>query len=121
MHCCEFCHTLFTSRPQTKNPRACNKDCCQKARQKANEREWRDRNKDYYDKQDHYTYQVHRNKLIEKIISFFIDALTIGANFKNYHINIGLIKPLFHKFLFQTGIRKIKKLWNDLDQLLETV
>lgn len=121
MHYCEFCSTPFTPRPQTKNPRACNKDSCQKARQKANQKEWRECNRDCYNKRDHYNYRANRNKLIQEIISFFVEALTIGAHFKNYQINFELIKPHIHKFLFQVGIREIKKLWSNLDLLLSGV
>ena len=48
MHICEFCNIQYEPRKQVQNPRACNKNECQKARQRKNEKEWKGQHSDEY-------------------------------------------------------------------------
>ena len=73
MHMCNYCHTPFSPRPQVKNPKACPKGDCQKARQRGNEKHWRERNKVHYPK-DYY--ELQRCKRAQAISEWYALDLT---------------------------------------------
>ena len=110
MHCCEFCNTLFKARPQVKHPRACKN--CQKKRQMANEKAWRERNKKLYDNKYHQIKKIHRNHYINDITKKITECIQVGRTFLNIDFNPKTLHEYLLK-LFQTlGVRQINKFWN---------
>jgi hypothetical protein len=108
---CEFCATSFTPRTQTKSPRACGKNECQKKRQKLNEHEWRQKNKGLYDKKYHQVKKIVRDQRLKKIVASAVEALSIGCTLKDFTFNAALWATEFTKFLASIGIRLANKLW----------
>jgi len=119
---CEFCNTEFQPRPQVKNPRACNKDSCQKLRQTSNEREWRKSNEHLDSKEYHQIRRKQRNEKINKLFLAIIKSLSIGVNFIGLPFNIHSFSDFFKDIFLQLGLRKLNKFWDvnllyDFDQL----
>lgn len=111
---CEFCTTLFEPRPQTKNPRACNKSECQKARQSRNEKEWHIKHNELYQKAPDYHKEkrMERHKTISEKIKVIFEAMQSGFIFKNLDINFSVFYEFFTNFMHREGIRKINKFYN---------
>ena len=114
LHTCEFCSTQFEPRPQIKNPKACNKETCQRARQRQNENDWHQKHKDFYIKNAKYhkEQRIERYRLIMQIINDLLDAMFSGFRFKKIQVNCELFKTLFHNFMCRIGIRKINKFYS---------
>ena len=74
MHICEFCNNQYTPRKQVKNPRACNKDECQKARQRDNENAWKKRHFDQYDKEYYEIQRDKRFREIQSVLESYMDS-----------------------------------------------
>lgn len=77
MHNCEFCHTQFCQRPQVVNPRACSN--CQDARQRANEKVWKQKNKGLYDGKYHRHQRDKRSKEIKLRIEQLVRCIEVGS------------------------------------------
>lgn len=119
---CEFCHTEFVPRPQVKNARACNNDRCQKLRQAANEREWREVHTQLDSKEYHRIRRKQRIEKLKKVNSAFKKSFKIGVDFLGLPINIDAFLAIFESLLSPIGIRKINKVWtvdliNNFEQL----
>ena len=111
---CEYCSTLFDSRPQVKNPRACNKKSCQKARQRDNEKEWRERHSDSYDNEYHEHQRDVRANVISKIIDDILRCFQTGKDFLDGQVSFKKFKLDDFKntmtiFFSELGIRRIFK------------
>lgn|GEM_PF-1627964 len=107
---CEFCSILFSPRPQTKNPRACKNNRCQRERQRDNERKWRKRNQSAYDSE---YYEIQREKRIRQIESTYhliLKCLKTGSTFLNQQINFNEFIKIFHKIFLSLGVKCINKL-----------
>lgn len=107
---CNYCHVIYSPRPQVKNPRACKDTMCQKGRQADNEREWRGKNQGIYDKKYHEVKRTLRLKEVASTVSTLIESLTIGLRFR------GLLLNSNHHFLIQTftnlGVHQLNKLYS---------
>jgi hypothetical protein len=112
MHCCEFCHIQFTPRNQVKNPRACVTEKCQKLRQRDNEKTWKQKHLDQYDKEYHEIQRDKRDKEIEDILNSILKCIEVGINFLGQKIEFQNFKVYFTTFIFKLGIRQINKFWN---------
>ena len=110
MHTCEFCHTQFTPRSQVKTPRACNKDMCQRQRQRDNERSWRERHKHLEDKNYHQIRRHQRRKKIHDIGQLIFKCMAVGREFLGIPIYMENMRTHFIDFLLELGIRRINKL-----------
>jgi len=108
---CEFCHTEYRPRPQVKNPRACNNHLCQKKRQLANEREWRERHKDLADKEYHRVRREQRRRKLQAISDSILKCLEVGSQFLNRSVDRAALSDIFTAFLFELGIRRANKFW----------
>ena len=111
---CEFCSTQFEARPQTKNPRACSKDSCQKARQRQNERDWHQKNRELYlqNAKYHQQQRIKRYRFLLETINKLIEAILAGCLFKGIFIKQELFKELFQNFIHSIGLRQINKFCN---------
>ncbi len=109
---CEFCSTLFEPRPQTKNPRACNNNNnqCQRERQRANEREWREKNQSVYDSEYHEIQKDKRAKQIEEAYQLILKCLETGSTFLNQKTNFNEFMKIFYRIFFSLGVKRINKL-----------
>ena len=112
MHCCEFCHIQFTPRNQVKNPRACVTEKCQMLRQRDNEKTWKQKHLDQYDKEYHEIQRDKRDKEIEDILNSILKCIEVGIKFLGQKIEFENFKVYFTTFIFQLGIRQINKFWN---------
>lgn len=112
MHKCEFCNTIFTPRSQTKNPRACKNESCQKQRQYANEKEWRQKNKHLSDSKYHQIRRQQRQQKINTLIKSFLYCFEIGKNFLNLPFSTDAFFRFFQNTISKLGIRSINKFWN---------
>jgi hypothetical protein len=108
---CEFCKEEFTPRAQVKNPRACNKQSCQRKRQKINEKEWRERNRELYDKKYHNIMKQKRMELLLKYSKKLLNLIEIGRTFLGEALEIEIFKDYIFKFFIQLGIKNVKKFW----------
>ena len=109
MHICEFCHTSFRPRAQVKHPRACSK--CQKARQRANEDAWHERNPKYSDKLYHLVQKKQRMKRLGELVQIIVECLRVGKDFLRHNFDLEKTRVLFSQFLADVGIREINKFW----------
>lgn len=112
MHCCEFCLTDYKTRPQVKNPRACEKPVCQGLRQRANEREWHNRNQGLYDSKYHAIMRERRLDLILLIAGLFRKCMQIGASLSGMDLKAPEFGVVLEKFLLGLGVRQINKFWS---------
>lgn len=108
---CEFCHTSFQPRPQTKNPRACNNDRCQKMRQSDNERQWRQKHSHLCSSSYHRVRRKQRRDKIDLIISALIRCFKVGKDLLGFPISIDDLSVFITTMLSRLGIRVINKLW----------
>ncbi|HLE12044.1 MAG: hypothetical protein A2504_05955 [Bdellovibrionales bacterium RIFOXYD12_FULL_39_22] len=106
---CEFCNTEFTPRPQVKNPRACNNNPCQRLRQAANEREWRQLNDHLNSKEYHQIRRNQRIDKIKKINAVVIKSLSIGAEFLGLPIDVKVFCGHFEHHFFRTWAEENKQ------------
>ncbi len=112
---CEFCHAEFCPRPQVKRPRACL--TCQSARQRQNEKEWREKNKDIDATAAHRIYRQQRLRKLSLFTAVVLRSLKIGFSFlglielETAHQN--LAKELID-FFDSMGLRQINKFWPDV-------
>ena len=111
MHYCEFCHIQFTPRNQVKNPRACVTEKCQTLRQRDNEKTWKQKHLDQYDKEYHEIQRDKRTREIEDILKSLLECLRAGARFLDKKIEFQNFTAIFSDFIFKLGIRKINKFW----------
>lgn len=119
---CEFCGTLFSSRPQTKNPIACKNSSCQKERQSKNERDWHKRNRDLYLKNAkyHQEQRIERHRTISQLTGNFLEAIYSGFTLKGICVDHNLFKFFFSDFMWSVGLRKINKFCNDKKSFIST-
>jgi len=106
---CEFCNSYFSPRPQIKNPRACSKKCCQEARQKANEKDWHERNKGLYDGKYHRIKRSFRKKKLKEIINNMLECLKIGSCLKKIEYNFLALEDILSKLFLDLGIKAANK------------
>lgn len=109
LHTCEICGDFFTPRPQIKNPRACEKKSCQKARQRLNEREWREKNRPFIDPSYFRLKRQERHKVLRRITDKLFECLRIGNTFLGSPVNLDKLRTFFFQFLKALGIRTAKK------------
>jgi hypothetical protein len=112
MHACEFCLTNFECRPQVKSPRACLKPECQRLRQRANEREWRDSNPKYLDKKYHQCQREGREKRIVAITEALKRCLSVGRDLLGLKFKADEIATFLKRWLLDLGMRQINKFWS---------
>ena len=113
VHKCEFCHTEFIPRPQVKKPRACNHSACQKRRQRANEREWKQRFSLYLDAEYHRSQRLERRKLLKSVVLGLLRCLSTGKELLDFSFRVDLLSPVIEKFIFDLGMRQVNKFWSD--------
>lgn len=107
MHRCEFCHVMFESRPQVKQPRAC-KDC-QGKRQRRNEEDWRGRHKGIYDGKYQQIQKKERLKKLKEMAERIIKLIEVGKGFLGEALDLKEMGELLHRFFIYCGIRSIKQ------------
>ena len=113
MHACEFCLSKFDCRPQVKNPRACLKPDCQRLRQRANEREWHERNPKYLDNEYHRSQREVRLKRILAITTLLKKCMSIGRDLLGIRFNADEIAAFLERWLLDLGLRQINKFWTE--------
>jgi len=111
MHNCEFCNIQFIPRNQVKKPRACLAKKCQTLRQRDNEKTWKLKHIDQYDKEYFEIQRDKRAKEIKEILESFLVCLKVGLNFMGKNIEFKIFTTIFSDFIFKLGIRKINKFW----------
>ena len=109
---CEFCYSKFDHRPQVKNPRACLKPECQELRQRANEREWRERHPGYADTKYHQIRRGQRAKKIQDAVAIVMKCLRVGREVLGIDLAIDVFSDFVESFLFDLGVRQINKFWS---------
>ena len=112
MYTCEFCNTEFLPRPQVKNPRACNKDVCQRRRQASNEKEWRKRHIHLASKNYHQIRRKQRLEKIKKLIKSIVRSFSIGIDFLGLPVDIKSFTTILEHLFYSLGLRKINKFWS---------
>lgn len=100
MHKCEFCHIQFTPRNQVKNPRACLTENCQKLRQRDNEKSWKQKHLDQYDKEYHEIQREKRTQEIEDILKSLLDCIKAGIRFFGKNIQFDNFTAHFSYIVF---------------------
>lgn len=114
---CSYCKAEFKPRPQTRNPKACQKKSCQKRRQYENERHWRERGGIQYGAEYHQLHRKLRNKVINEIASVLAALIVIGAQFKNVPVEPAAAKQFFADAISSTCFASAKKLWGPINKL----
>lgn len=122
MHCCEFCLSEYTARPQVINPRACQKPDCQLSRQRLNEREWRLRHPELRGTRYH---SIRRQQRVRRILAMSVilrQCLQVGVDLLDVQIGMDSFLEILQGFLLNIGVRRINKFWkfveaNDLADL----
>ena len=107
---CEFCHKLFTPRPQTKEARACQDRCCQKKRQRLNEKEWKTKYKVQYGGKYYVDYRQERLEFILELVERFLRALRVGCTALHENFSIDDFKEVLITFFSRLGLRRTNKL-----------
>jgi len=112
---CNYCLNLYNPRPQVKNQKACQKESCQIARQRDNEREWRERNKIHYGKDYQEQKRDERDNAVLKMIEDIFKCLNVGKEFLDKAINLKEInfnefKKILICFFSELGIRRLNKI-----------
>lgn len=117
---CKFCGTLFSSRPQVKNPKACNNLPCQKARQARNESDWHKRNSNLYleNAKYHQERRIERHQIISQLINSFLEAIFSGFILKGIFVDKKLFEHFFSDFMCSVGLREINKFCNDKNPII---
>ena len=113
MHTCEFCLSKFDCRPQVKNPRACLKPECQRQRQRANEREWKERNPKYLNAKYHQAKREVREKRIQQVAAVLKKCLSIGRDLLGRTFELERIAAFLERWLLDLGMRQINQFWTD--------
>ena len=108
MHCCEFCHTHFSCRPQVKNPRACSN--CQVERQRTNKREWHEKHTHFNDAY-HGIRRKQREQKILKFVSILIECLRVGQRLSGLKFDSQKFSLILEVHLLELGVRQINKFW----------
>ena len=113
MDICEFCHTQYHSRPQVKKPRACPR--CQKRRQQANEKAWKQRNLGLYDGEYHRAQREVRLRKLRLKIEAWIRCMEVGGTFLGVAafaatMRDELVSTLL-KLIAGLGFRRANKFW----------
>lgn len=116
MHCCEFCSTHFLSRPQVKSPRACSN--CQELRQRANEREWHEK-QTHFDDAYHGIRRKQREQKILKLVSILIECLRVGQSLSGLKFDSQKFSQILAVRLLELGVRQINK-FCEFEKLLES-
>ena len=116
MHECKYCSTIYEPRPQVKNPQACGKEECQKARQRDNENAWREKNKAHYGKDYFEQQRAERDGLIQAVVADVVRCIEVGKEFlsetsKLEEFNLDKFKNALEYFFLSLGIRKTNKFW----------
>jgi hypothetical protein len=109
---CEFCNTEFEPRPQVKIPKAC-KDC-QKARQRANEKAWRNKHLGIYDGKYYQVKRESRKAKIKMKVKDLIKCVEVGGTLLGIAITKEIQESfcdILLKFLIGIGIRRANKFW----------
>jgi len=116
MHCCEFCHTHFSCRPQVKNPRACSN--CQVERQRTNEREWHEKHTHFNDAY-HGIRRKQREQKIFKLVSILIACLRVGQSLSGIKLDSEKFSKILEVRFLELGVRRINK-FCELEKLLDS-
>jgi hypothetical protein len=116
MHECNYCSTIYEPRSQVKNPKACNKKECQRARQRDNERDWREKNKAHYEKDYFEQQRAKRDSIIKDTVADVARCIEVGKQFlsetgKLEGFNLDKFKDALEYFFSALGIRNINKFW----------
>jgi len=116
MHCCEFCHTHFSCRPQVKNPRACSN--CQVERQRTNEREWHEKHTHFNDAY-HGIRRKQREQKIFKLVSILIACLRVGQSLSGIKLDSEKFSKILEVRFLELGVRRINK-FCEFEKLLDS-
>ena len=110
---CRYCNTSFNPRPQVKHPIACNDSCCQKKRQRDNEKSWHSENKHRYDPKYHYRKRRLRFQALENISKTFVNAVRTGMTLIDPELRLEYesFSLFLLSFISQLGIRRVNKFW----------
>jgi 16S rRNA U516 pseudouridylate synthase RsuA-like enzyme len=95
-----------------KNPKAC-KDC-QKARQRANEKAWRNKHLGLYDGKYHQVKRECRKVEIQAKVKDLARCIEVGGTLLGVAITKEIkatFQEIFLKFLIGIGIRRANKFW----------
>ena len=112
MHHCEFCLAEFQSRPQVKNPRACQRPECQLQRQRLNEREWRKRHPEPSGGRYH---AIRREQRAQRIVALSITirkCFQVGRDLLGLRFDVEEFSSFLDEMLFNLGVRRISKFWS---------
>ena len=109
MRSCEFCHCEFEHRPQVKSPRACLSLECQRSRQRANEREWRERHPGYADAKYHKIRRQQRAGKIKSTAAALMKCVRVGRELLGIDLAVDVFRDFLERFLFELGVRQINK------------
>lgn len=108
---CEFCLSEFEPRPQVKNPRACKHQSCQRQRQRANEKEWRNLQVGYPGENYYQIRKLQRKKRITDVVQSLIKCFEAGRKFFGVDILMEEFSQILEAALFRIGVRRINKFW----------
>jgi hypothetical protein len=108
---CKYCHDTYQARPQVKNPQACNKSQCQKLRQANNEKLWRQKNQNLYDKKYHRIKKSVRDSQVKKIVAELIESFMTGLRFKGKMFSE---THILYQFFNSLGIRFLNKFYTPI-------
>jgi transposase-like protein len=106
---CEFCHQEYPPRPQVKKPRACPK--CQKQRQQANEKAWKEKHIGLYDGKYHRIQREQRRRVLQATIAAIRKCLEVGNRFLNLSVVVEELMMELSDFIFSMGVRRANKFW----------
>jgi len=109
---CEFCNSEFSPRPQVKKPRACPN--CQRLRQRANEKAWREKNLGCYDGKYHSAKRDGRKAAIQEKVTDLLRCIEVGGTLLGVPFTKEIrdsFQGIFLKFMFTLGIRIVNKVW----------
>jgi hypothetical protein len=112
MHKCDFCHRMFTARPQVKVPKACSQ--CQAIRRKTNQKAWHFKHKSGFDIQYHRSQKALRKQQLKAMCDVLCHALEVGLLFEGKKLNRSLAEDIFLKFLQELGVRRVNNLWSSV-------
>ena len=117
MSVCEFCEALFSPRPQVKNPRACSNDCCQKKRQRLNEKTWRERHPELYGKEYFAGQKETRARVLEGLAAIVSSCFKTGAILIGVDMDWTAVRKEFENLFLQLGLRRVNKFWSEQNRL----
>jgi len=111
LHRCEFCQTEYRPRAQVKNPKACLNADCQRARQRANEKAWREQHTHLSSKEYHRVRRKQRAHKLQAVVASILKCLEVGARFLNQPVEHGAFLEFLEAFVLELGIRRANKFW----------